>query len=129
VKRLAPERSRAEQALVSVEDEFGLALRARAEAARVDGRGQADVTVHVDVSPPAGADRPTSLNALLQARRLEGGTADYETRVDTKGEAPWSVELRGLRLKPGRWQIRVVIENRRGGAVGSSLLDFETPAR
>lgn len=129
VKRLAPERSRAEQALVSVEDEFGLALRARAEAARVDGRGQADVTVHVVVSPPAGAGRPASLNALLQARRLEGGTADYETRVDTKGEAPWSVELRGLRLKPGRWQIRVVIEDRHGGAVGSSLLDFETPAR
>jgi VWFA-related protein len=128
LKRIGPERQPVERAVEAVADEKGLMLSVRAQHGPVD-RGETETTLMLTVGSPADSAGTRSFKVRVQARRLEGGILDYKTDARPSGPAPSQVQVRGLRLKPGHWQIRVVVQDERSGALGSVLLPVELPAR
>jgi len=131
-----------QRALDSPFDLAGVPLRAIAEVLGPAGPGQARVrvTVEADVRSLAfvekGGTAKDTLDFLLLAAREDTGEFtrfDQQLELSLRPETRARYERDGFSIRremplaPGRYQARIVVRDRNGGALGSLLHEFEVP--
>jgi VWFA-related protein len=129
LKRIGREPRPTERALEAVGDETGLSLGVRSRLGQKNGRGETQATLTIRLVPSTGSAAQRDVRIAIQARRLAGGTFDYKADARTEPSAPNEVQVTGLHLLPGNWQIRVVVQDRQTAALGSVLHRLEVPGQ
>ncbi len=129
LRRIGREPRPTERALEAVGDETGLSFGVRSRLGQKNGRGETQATLTIRLVPSTGSAAQRDVRIAIQARRLAGGTFDYKADARTEPSAPNEVQVTGLHLRPGNWQIRVVVQDRQTAALGSVLHRLEVPGQ
>jgi VWFA-related protein len=124
------------RALRALADETALPLTVRAQLGRTSGNGEVETTLTLVLG---NADRARSAGdywVLVEGHRLEGGTLTpkavlVKSLVSSEPQIARGLHLRvrGLRLMPGHWQLRVVVQDHQTSALGSVLHTLEVLGR
>jgi len=113
-------------AMRAVSDATDLPLRAATLFFDGDPKGEVATLLAVEVTPGAGRG---AFKVAAEARRADGGAPvqeQFEESVEVRPGAP-VVLARQWRLPPAIWQVRVVVQERPTGRVGSAIHTFEVP--
>ncbi len=121
-------------ALSGLLPEPGMPLRITAVPFPVGTRGQATIAIALGVRHPGGEHRRVeSLTLNVSAFDMEGkfmagtrGTAEVRVSETRLGPIEYEVYSR-LPVSPGRYQLRVSVDNRSRGETGSVYTDVEVP--
>ena len=116
-------------AIHAVSDTTDLSLRAATLTFEANERGEVTTLLAAEVSMPPGGPGRHAFKVATEARRAEGGPAvqdRFETTVDNRLGAP-ALLARQWGLPAGVWQVRVLVEDRASGRLGTVLHTFEVP--
>jgi hypothetical protein len=111
--------------LDAVYDATDLPVRVRSLLGGVTPDGEVEVTLVVEVGS-VGGKRADAVSVRVEARSADGGPAlrgGYETELPRE-EGPALTNV-GLKIQPGVWQARVIVEEKPTGRLGSVLHTFE----
>jgi VWFA-related protein len=121
----AQPRNAADATLDAVYDATALPLRVRSLLGGATPNGDVEATLVVEVGSLKGED-PGTLDVSVEARLATGGRAlrgRYATELSS--EAGAALTNVGLKLQPGVWQARIVVNEASTGRTGSVLHTFD----
>jgi VWFA-related protein len=124
------------RAVQAVADETTLPLTARARFGRTSIKDGVETTLTLVLGDATRARKPGDYRLFVEGRRLEGGTLTppavlVRDLVSSEPHVARGLHLlvRGLRLKPGHWQLRVVVQDQQRAVLGSVLHTLEVPGQ
>jgi VWFA-related protein len=126
-RRLGPERSATERALLAVGDETALPIRMRALLGESTAKGEVDATLLLEIASPDKEGSRRALKVWLEARRADGRSISQVAHVRQNDMRARAFALRGLHLTPGTWQVRAVVEDKGTRELGSVLHTVSVP--
>jgi VWFA-related protein len=131
----AAEESRSEKeqrqaALRSIAETSDLPLRAATLFFEDNGRGKVTTMYATEIRFPPGTEGKRKVKTIAEAHPRDGGKPLHDEFDETLTVTPGipTILSRHWHMPPGVWQIRILVEDKETGRVGTALHTFEVPS-